>query len=135
MSRSGYSEECEFLELYRANVDRAIRGKRGQAFLREMAAAMDAMPEKILIAEELINADGQCCAIGTVCKARGLDVSKVYDDDPGSVAKAVGISQAMAAEIAFENDDELYNYNESSPESRWIRMREWIDTNLIEVAK
>ena len=40
MSRSGY-KECEqgALNLYRANVDRTIAGKRGQTFLREMAAA------------------------------------------------------------------------------------------------
>lgn len=54
MSRSGYVDDCENLELYRATVERSIKGKRGQAFLRELAAAMDAMPEKVLIAEELV---------------------------------------------------------------------------------
>jgi hypothetical protein len=46
MSRSGYSEECEqgALNFYRANVDRTIAGKRGQTFLREMAAALAEMP-------------------------------------------------------------------------------------------
>lgn len=30
MSRSGYSDDCEYLDLYQANVDRALTGKRGQ---------------------------------------------------------------------------------------------------------
>lgn len=129
MSRSGYSEDCEHIDLYRANVDRAIAGKRGQAFLREMAAAMDAMPEKVLIAGQLINADGQCCAIGTVCQIRNLDVSKIDYDDPDDVAKAVGISRALAAEIEFENDDD-FRYDELTNERRWERMRKWITENL-----
>ena len=33
MSRSQYSCDCEHLELYRASVDRALHGKRGQAFV------------------------------------------------------------------------------------------------------
>jgi hypothetical protein len=33
MSRSGYSEDYEHMELYRANVDRTLAGKKGQAFL------------------------------------------------------------------------------------------------------
>ena len=130
MSRSGYSDDCEYLELYRATVDRTIAGKRGQAFLREMATAMDAMPEKKLIADELINAEGACCAIGTVCKARNIDVSKVDYYDPDEVGKLVGISRSLAAEIEYINDDD-FRYGES-PEHRWERIRKWIDKNLME---
>jgi hypothetical protein len=42
MSRSGYDDEGDF-GLWRGTVLAAIRGKRGQAFLREMKTAMDAM--------------------------------------------------------------------------------------------
>lgn len=82
MSRSGYSEDgdCDFPELYRGRVARAIKGKRGQAFLRELAAAMDAMPEKRLIAGELVEG-GECCTMGVICKARGLDVEGVNPED------------------------------------------------------
>lgn len=44
MSRSGYVDDYEYLELYRASVERAIRGKRGQAFLRELAKVLDSVP-------------------------------------------------------------------------------------------
>src|SRR6195256_714333 len=104
MSRSGYSDDYEYLELYRATVGRAIKGKRGQAFLSELAAALDAIPEKALIRNELINEHGEVCAIGAVCKARSMDVSRIHEDEPEDVARAVGIARSMAAEIAYEND-------------------------------
>jgi hypothetical protein len=132
MSRSGYSEECENLELYRGAVNQAIHGKRGQAFLREMAAAMDAMPEKKLIESELINPfTGGVCAIGSVFKARGTDVSKIDAEEPDEVAKAAGIARCMAAEIAFVNDEEgrYYSRNET-PEQRWFRVRQWVEDQI-----
>ncbi len=130
MSRSGYSDDCEHLELYRANVRRSIEGKKGQAFLRELAAEMDAMPEKILIGGYLVDADGQCCTIGVVCKARGIDTLKIDHEDPHSVGDAVGISRVMAAEIAYENDDDFAWRNEETPEHRWQRMRKWVQANI-----
>lgn len=131
MSRSGYSDDCEHLELYRGNVDRSLRSKRGQAFLGELAVALDAMPERKLIKHELIDSNGDCCAMGAVCKARGTDVSFVDPDDPERVAATVGIAKIMAAEIAFMNDE--WSDNET-PEQRWERMREWVGKNLQSVA-
>lgn len=128
MSRSGYSEDCDNLNLYRGTVARTLRGKRGQQFLRELIAALDALPEKILIAGELITEHGECCAIGAVCKARSLDVSHVDYYDPERVGNLMGISSVMAAEIAFENDEAWADYG---PELRWKRMREWATENLI----
>lgn len=124
MSRSGYSDDCEHIELYRATVERAIRGKRGQAFLKELLAALDAMPEKELIASELINEHGKVCTIGAVCKARALDVSTINESDPSDVADAVGIARSMAAEIAFMNDE--WRRTDELPSDRWKRMREWV---------
>lgn len=134
MSRSNYSDDYEYVDLYRRTVENAIRGKRGQAFLREMAKALDEMPEKKLIADELVS-DGGVCAIGAVCKARGLDVSEVDYEDPDSVAQAVGISRSLAAEIEWMNDeayrDAYYYRGVETPEQRWIRMRKWIQENII----
>lgn len=136
MSRSGYSDDCEHLELYRAAVYRAINGRRGQAFLRELAAALDAMPEKKLISSELVSEAGEVCAIGAVCKARGLDVSGVDVYEPDQVGNLVGISRSMAAEIEFENDDHMsfYRRGEETPEERWVRMRKWVGDNIREVS-
>lgn len=126
MSRSGYSDDCENLGLWRGAVERAINGKRGQAFLREMAAAMDAMAEKALIADELIAPDGEVCAIGSVCKARGIDVAHIAYDDPCVVGDLVGIAQSMAAEIEYINDEAGPWNRHETPEERWIRVRKWV---------
>lgn len=133
MSRSGYCDDGDgdYLNLYRATVDRAINGKRGQAFLKELAQAMDDMPEKRLIAHELITEKGEMCTIGVVCKARGIDVSKVDVENPLAVGSLVNIAQSMAAEIEFENDERTQSYNET-PEQRWARMRKWVQNNLNE---
>ena len=129
MSRSGYTDDVSDDPLasgrWRQAVKRAIKGKRGQAFLRELAAAMDAMPEKVLITDELIDLYGDCCTIGVVCKSRGLDISTVDYDDPQAVGDAVGIAKAMAAEIEFENDGDFWRRDET-PEQRWQRMRKWV---------
>jgi hypothetical protein len=56
MSRSGYSDDCEDVLAWgrwRGRVASAIRGKRGQAFLKELLAALDALPEKRLVANDL----------------------------------------------------------------------------------
>jgi hypothetical protein len=134
MSRSGYSDDLDMgeLALYRGNVASAIRGKRGQSFLRELASAMDAMPVKELIAGQLINEQGQCCAIGTVFKARGTDVSDIDYEEPACVGDAAGIAWQLAAEIEFENDERIWK--PETPAERWQRMRKWVDENLKAVA-
>lgn len=129
MSRSGYSDDCENLSLYRNAVDRAIWGKRGQAFLQELATAMDAMPDKILISGDLIDGDGACCALGIICKVRGIDALPDAHDS-GEVGVTLGIATSMAAEIAFENDDEFSRHRDETPKDRWTRMREWVANNL-----
>ena len=131
MSRSGYSDDDNdmgALAMYRRQVASAIRGRRGQAFLRELAATLDAMPEKVLITGKLIDDNGNCCAIGVVCKARGIDVTKVDYKDPSQVAAAVGIARSLAAEIEYEND-ECGCFGETS-QNRWQRMRRWVDRQL-----
>jgi hypothetical protein len=128
MSRSGYSDDCENVELYRASVSRALRGQRGQAFLRELVATLDAMPEKALIAQELIDERGGCCAIGAVCKARAIDVSRVDYEDQDSVARKIGVARCMAAEIAYMNDEACRQIE--TPGERWVRMRKWAAENI-----
>jgi hypothetical protein len=130
MSRSHYSDDLDqnLVNCWRANVDRAIGGKRGQAFLREMAVALDAMPVKELIVHELVASDG-CCAIGAVAVARGQDVSQLDPSEPDDIAQAFGISRALACEIVYENDGQYGARRETAPE-RWTRMRRWVAEHL-----
>jgi hypothetical protein len=132
MSRSGYTDdycsENNYGYLYRSIVNRSVSGKRGQAFLQELAREMDAMPEKKLIAGDLVTPAGEVCAIGVVCKARGLSTKGVDIEDPEAVGKLVGISRSLAAEIEFMNDDDhgYFADRETTPEQRWSRMRAWV---------
>jgi hypothetical protein len=128
MSRSGYCDDLDHWALirWRGAVQSAIRGKRGQSFLREMAAAMDALPEKRLVLGEL-EKDGEVCAIGTVGRARGVDMSAIDPEDRDTVAGAFGVSVALACEIVWMNDEAVWN---ETPEQRFARMRAWIAANL-----
>lgn len=134
MSRSGYSDDCwedGTGWLYRGAVDRALRGARGQAFLQEMLEAMAALPEPKLIEFELQDPEGSCCAIGSVGRARGIDMSNLDPEDADSVARVFGIAPAMAREIVYENDAE-YRAGNETPEQRFERMRRWIESELYE---
>lgn len=138
MSRSGYSDDCDGLALirWRGAVSSAMRGKRGQAFLRELLETLDAMPERRLLAIT-INTNEGVCALGSVTRARGIDTSDLdsidpYDDagDSGeALAKRLGIASAMAREIVFMNDEGWYG---ETPEGRWNRMRAWVAEQLAE---
>lgn len=130
MSRSGYADDMDEdrLALWRGAVASAIRGKRGQRLLQDMAEAMDKMPEKVLIAHEL-EADGDHCALGVVGRERGIDLKSIDPEDYWYVAKQFDIAEALSREIVFIND-EVGNYDET-PQRRWIRVRRWVDENLI----
>jgi hypothetical protein len=130
MSRSGYTEDMEdnwALIRWRGAVMSAIRGKRGQEFLGKMLAALDAMPEKRLIARELEN-DGEVCALGSVGRAQGVDMSKIDPEDYGQVAAAFNIPESLAREIEYVNDEwETYR---ATPEKRFETVRKWVASQL-----
>jgi hypothetical protein len=133
MSRSGYSDECDDSDGYwglikwRGQVTSAIRGKRGQAFLRELLEALDAMPVKRLIKNEFWN--GEACALGVIAQKRGLDLISVDPDDYDRLAELLGIAHQLVQEIEWENDEAL---GHCTPEQRWHWMRSWIAGKLIE---
>src|SRR5581483_3714094 len=104
MSRSGYSYDCENIAMWRGQVASAIRGKRGQKLLADMLAALDAMPEKRLIVNQL-EADGEVCALGALGRHRGLDMSNLDPDEPNDVAAAFDIAHQLAQEIVWVNDE------------------------------
>jgi hypothetical protein len=153
MSRSGYhyyhDNEWQFI-CWRGAVKSAIRGKRGQMFLREMLASLDALPEKRLIDDDLIidgknggfilGGDsltdergriyrvGDVCALGAVGRTRGLNMDGLDPHDPYQVAPAFGIARALAQEIVFINDEGSIGLE--TPEQRFGRVRAWIIQNL-----
>lgn len=134
MSRSGYVDDCDderASNLWRGAVARALSGKRGLAFLREMARALDAMPEKRLIAEQIVSDDGgACCALGSVALARGEDLNDLAELDAENyeqVGRFFGVAAAFVREVAYLNDEGGWK---ETPEQRWQRMRRWVGAQL-----
>lgn len=120
MSRHGYTdfEGADPLAegRWRGAMQAAKRGKRGQAFFKELIEAMDAMPVKELAVHSLTR-DGEVCALGSVALKRGIDVSEfetppedhpdAWDDEVNhdALADKFGIAACLAREVMFENDD------------------------------
>ncbi|QDH70884.1 hypothetical protein [Marilutibacter alkalisoli] len=140
MSRSGYSDDCDDnldFGRWRGRVAQATRGKRGQQLLRDLAAAMDAMPEKKLIAHNLTDANGCHCALGAVAARRGIDTAAIefpvdpWDveiEDTERVAEALDIAYPLACEVMFINDESYAK----SDEERWQFVRKWVASQIIE---
>ena len=131
MSRSGYSDDydCDIdqwaMIRWRGAVKSALRGRRGQAFLLEAVAALDALPAPELARNNLV-ANGAFCTLGSVGLARSLDVSKVDPEDHELVAKTFAIPHSLACEIMYENDEGTWGLE--TPGSRWLRMRAWLSS-------
>jgi hypothetical protein len=132
MSRSGYNDDCSGWDLirWRGAVNSATVGARGQKLLKDMLEALDAMPVKKLVSGEL-EEDGNYCALGVLGKLKGIQLSKLDPEDYDAVAKAFDIAPALAREIVYENDEAWY---QDTPETRWIRMRNWVEKQITATA-
>ncbi len=127
MSRHGYSEdgwddaESQWQSIrWSGQVASAIRGKRGQAFFVALVEALDAMPEKRLIAESLEH-DGQVCALGCLGRHRGIDMRGIDTEDHDKLGDTFGIARQLAAEVMYQNDESPAH----TDEERWERVRRW----------
>ncbi len=131
MSRSGYSEDCDGWELirWRGAVASAIKGKRGQAFLRKLLDGLDALPAKRLIADDL-ESQGEVCAIGSVGRLQSIDMSGLDPENHEQLADVFDISPALVKEVEFIND-EPFCYR-TTPEERFAMVRKWAVQNLVE---
>jgi hypothetical protein len=116
MSRSGY-DDC----------GDATRGKRGQALLREMAAALDAMPNRRLI-HGALEQSGEVCALGAVGKRRFDRMDDIDVEDFNAVAEAFNVAAQLAREIMYINDERCGNG--ATPERRWTTVRAWVASQV-----
>lgn len=142
MTRHGFVDYCDFDEdpnllegRWLARVKSAMRGKRGQAFLRDLIAALDAMPVKELHPHNV--AGENLCAMGVVGVYRGADLTKPQeelneeDGDHEWATEYTGdildIAPSLAREVAYLNDEGFYG----TPAETWSQMRRWAEKNLI----
>jgi len=122
---------------YEAAKRSTLRGRRGQAFLRELIAALDALPRPELSAGALGNRRTGCvCALGAVALAQGDSFEDLAKDNgnwsPEDAADWYGISPTLANEIIGANDDWRDGNSLDVRRSRWRHVRAWAVANLIE---
>lgn len=129
--RANYSDDLDYDQIFawRGAVRSAINGRRGQSFLRDLLAALEAMPEKKLISGKM--EQGDCvCAVGALGRARNVDMSEIdmideYDERVGSkVAALFNIAEALAREVLYINDEGAAK--EETDETRYRRVVEWV---------
>ena len=150
MSRSGYTDDCEGIAMWRGQVASAIRGKRGQKLLKELLAALDAMPEKRLEREVFDDGaipagdavvDGGVCALGALCRQKGLDVTGLDPEDSEAaewLAGKLDVAHQLTREIIYMNDEagrhrfdpKTNEWVRETPEERWQRMRDWVAAQI-----
>ena len=131
--RINYSHEENYpgqFELWQANCERSLRGKHGQLELRELRAALLALPDKRLIHELLEDEEGGVCAIGAYGKHKGIDLSKFdVDSDTDEVGIAGGMPALVAWKVVEMNDLEFDG--SVTPEQRYEKMLAWVESKLL----
>ncbi len=153
---AGFLRGCAFEH----NGMRAMYGKRGQRFLRELVAALDAMPEKRLVEGRLATTTvegsqlcGEVCALGAVVVQRKVAtgtlrpialqetalVAQPDDDDDESydgwemiktAAEILGIPRPFAWQVVCANDERT----RGTPEERWAFMHRWAKARIRPIA-
>jgi hypothetical protein len=114
MSRSGYSDDYGdgdplAMGRWRQAVQRALDGRRGQAFLRDLLETLDSMPDKRIYSGSFATTNGEFCTLGAHAARKGVKVDDLGDAEDGcepeEVGQRFGIARAMAAEIMYLNDE------------------------------
>lgn len=145
MSRIGLVEEENFpgeFFLQERNRERSLAGKKGQAALRELVAALEAMPEKRLCKWAMVDDEGEVCALGAYVLRKRIQRGDTYAqaiktiDHEGEnrmshdLASHYEFPAAAAWAVAFRNDEIL---DRCSPEERHALMLEWARAQIKEI--
>lgn len=98
--------------LWNANCERSLRGKQGQQELRELKAALLALPEKRLIHGSLTDDNNGVCAIACYARHKGVDLSKFDpEDESDEVGIAAGMPRLVAWKVVALNDVVLESWD------------------------
>jgi len=137
--RCGYTDDSDDDPLahgrWRAQVQSAMRGKRGQRFFRELIAALDALPEPRLIKNDLVTEEGAFCALGALGHHKNIDVSTLDTEDYDRLGDTFDIAHQLAQETMWVNDEAWRSWVPCGPQleesrQRWRTVRAWAVANL-----
>jgi hypothetical protein len=141
MSRLYYEDDGDYsLEgLQQGWLRSAIKGKRGQQFLRDLVAALDALPIPELSSGALEDSEtGCCCAFGAVRRFRGPDNVQLCfhpeeeDLPPSYLAEPFGVSETLAWAVVQANEEMFQGNTEPDRRRRWEVVRSWAVRHLQE---
>ena len=139
MSRLYFDDDWDYnLEgLQQGWLRSAIRGKRGQQFLRELVTALDALPAPELSCGALEDAQtGCCCAFGAVRRLRGAENVKLWfhpeeeDLSPDNLAEPFGVSNTLAWAVVQANEEMAESNTKQARRRRWADVRAWAVSHL-----
>ncbi len=166
MSRSSYSDDYgdEFpgqMELYRGNVMRSIRSKKGQARLRELRDDLLALPTKALQADIFSKPSGEACALGVWAQRHhpqreAVDTFRGEDDDDTATFLRDYWPRLVVMDLVYVNDSEsfvteyhlgphqnpwdyrayshswpLYRSRPETDEERYARVLAWVNEHIV----
>lgn len=142
MSRSWDGESDDPLDWgrYYAALKSSLEGRRGQQLLRDLVAALDALPVPELVDGYLVDPETGCnCALGAVGLHRGIPPEQLLaeqeseDLDPSALAEMFDISVTLANEVVDLNDNYLGGVPDSphTRQGRWQMMRDWAEKRLL----
>lgn len=135
--RVGYREDEDYggeFDLWQANCRRSRQGKKGQAALRELEAALMALPVKRIQKDVFVEPSGETCAIGALMLHRKVAAGMPREQAVAECAAlrpldteehgvSLGLPRLVAWSVAVENDEE---WRFRTPEERYSYMLEWI---------
>jgi hypothetical protein len=137
-----------------ANTKRHLEGAKGQAALKELEAALLALPEKKLLYSEFIigpdsdDPNGGVCAMAAIALKRKMDtglsrreaVLAILNEVPGSVmddsdsegvaatAAYLGLKHVFAYAVIEQNDE--YGGRRTLPEDRYKNILAWVQARI-----
>lgn len=94
--------------LFGANVERALNGKRGQALLKEIEAALLALPSKRLIGSAICE-KGEVCLLGAVAIERAMKAGKTRVEALADLEKNA-VEWGQCDEPEALDDDNMFAY-------------------------
>lgn len=146
MSRFG-DEDGEYpAHWWQIDLQRALTSKRGQRILRDIEAALLAMPEHKLVEGYIVRYDedehtGEVCAVGAYAAWQKVKQGSTWEDAFAELAekwsgeqedewttrqlgKQIGLARTVAVELSFTNDERAYW--KGTDEERWQTVLDWV---------
>lgn len=148
-------------EMWEYNLNRSIKSGNGQALLRTLRSALEALPSKRLIQSRLAK-DGEVCAVGAfraaqlardneismpeaIAKLEDIEVAQMRKRDPGwhedeeeswdgrAVMVEQGVQGGLNKTLAYAIGElNDERFYDATPEQRYEKVMAWLDETIVQ---